>query len=88
MKTIWKFPLKVDDAQSVRMPTGATILSVQVQHDQVCLWALVEPDNGAQLREIIIYGTGHEISRSVGRFIGTFQLHFGSLVFHVFEGPR
>ena len=84
--SIWKYTLKVTDFQPVSMPVGAEILSCQVQGGVLCLWALVDPLRPSRPRHISIYGTGHPISRKQQlRHIDTFQLHGGSLVFHVFE---
>lgn len=84
MKTIWKFPLYLADVQTIEMPAGAKILSVQVQRDNLCLWALVDPDAAKEGTTILIYGTGHKITAANPEHIGTFQLSDGALVFHVF----
>ena len=85
--TIWKFPIKTTDVQKVKMPQGAQILCVQVQHDTPCLWALVHgPNSRAKERLIRIFGTGHEVEFPGGLvYIGTYQMQGGALVFHVFE---
>lgn len=85
--TIWKYPLAVTDTQSVSMPKGAKILTVQIQRGEACLWALVEPDNPTETRIIEIFGTGHPIPDGAAKreHIGTFQLPELGLVFHVFE---
>lgn len=87
MKTIWKFPLAVTDFQKIEMPKGAKVLAVQPQHDQVCLWAMVEPTNDKEERGFWIHGTGHQLkyAKHLGDHVGTFQLRDGALVFHVFE---
>jgi hypothetical protein len=90
MKTIWKFPLAVADIQAIEMPVGARLLDVQMQRatgDQVCLWALVDPSNMKCKRWISIHGTGHELPDGIAdaKYVGTFQLVGGSLVFHVFD---
>lgn len=89
-KTIWKFPLLVANFQQVEMPTDAEILTVQLQGEvTLCLWALVDPLAEKQKRGIWIHGTGHPIEyyeKRHGRYINTFQLNHGTLVFHVFEG--
>jgi hypothetical protein len=86
MKSVWKFPLAVTDAQTIEMPIGARLLTVQPQGDQVCLWALVETTAMKERRYIAILGTGHEApSRGDLKYIGTFQLNKGALVFHAFE---
>ena len=87
MKTVWKFPLRVDDEQIVSMPDNAHILCVQDQSGTPCLWALVDPANPPRERKILISGTGHirEDLDDLVNYIGTFQMYGGGLVFHVFE---
>jgi hypothetical protein len=90
MKTIWKFPLQVTNDQILQMPHGAEILCVQVQGDNnaPCLWAIVEDTKFTYPRTIHMYGTGHKLASHPGRFISTFQMDGGRLVFHVFEPPQ
>lgn len=87
MKTIYKYPLKVDDYQTVIMPRGAQILTVQAQREKPCIWALVDIDNEPEKRYFRMAGTGHIINSKDKflRYIGTFQVMRGDLVFHVFE---
>lgn len=93
MQTIWKFPLRVTDTQTVMMPYGARILCVQTQPDgedsTVCLWATVYPQARMVERRIYMFGTGHPMPTQhpvPPQYIGTFQLSQGALVFHVFAG--
>lgn len=86
-KTIWKFEI-TPNVNYIMMPIGAEILSVQTQNENPCIWALVEPDNGKEERYFDVFGTGHEVYCDMGvdrKFIGTFQMQGGSLVFHLFE---
>lgn len=86
MRTIWKFPLFVEDEQIVRMPKGAEILHAAFQLGVLCLWAKVDPDADEEERYVRIAGTGHPISESGGmRHIATVLTADGSLVWHVFE---
>jgi hypothetical protein len=84
-RTIWKFPLRVDDHVAIEMPMASKVLCVQVQLGTPCLWALVYPDAKMETRDFRVIGTGHPIERDPGDYIGTFQLNGGALVFHVFE---
>ena len=84
MKTIWKYELETTDGQSIDMPIGAEILTVQMQNGSLCLWAKVDSDAPKERRKILIRGTGNSIGEVVA-YIGTFQLAVASLVFHVFE---
>lgn len=86
MTTIWKFPIRVADEQSVRMPEGAKILHVGVQNETPCLWAMVESTAPQESRIIAMRGTGHPASGLEGAaFLGTIFMYGGQLVFHVFE---
>jgi len=88
--SIWKFPLKTTDYQEVSMPKGAQILSIQVQNEVPCIWAVVDDNADKEVRIFEIYGTGNGYSdlKWFGKehsFIGTYQLYNGDLVFHCFE---
>lgn len=85
MKAIWKYPIKVEAQQSIEMPIGAEILCVQMQGEQPCLWAKVSPEGWPTKRTIVILPTGAEFEEMRGRYIGTFQMHNGMYVWHVFE---
>lgn len=84
-KSIWKWALDVQDGFSIRMPFGAALLTVAIQADVPCIWALVDPSHPFVERHIRIYGTGHPIELEEP-YVGSFQLLGGSLVFHVFDG--
>lgn len=82
--TIWKFTL--EPVCELQMPEGATVLSVGVQGENICLWAMVNPDAPKVTRSFVGFGTGHEVTDATClEFIGTALLHGGSLVFHIFE---
>ncbi len=85
---IWKFTLEPGTGQKIEMPDGAEILTVQTQNEQAHLWAQVDPRAAKCLRTFEVFGTGHSIHYDMGverKYIGTFQLGGGALVFHVFE---
>ena len=88
-KTIYKYPLAVTDFQEVLLPIGAEILTVQAQGENAFMWALVNPnEQQKEARNIEIFGTGHPIVYDMGisrKYISTFQMHGGQLVFHAFE---
>lgn len=86
MITIHKYTLGMADTQTVRMHEGARLLSVQVQHDVACLWALVDTDREKVSRKLEIRGTGHDCERlQLAAYVGTFQVDDGDLVFHLFD---
>ena len=89
MQVIHKQILEITDKQKIMLPYGATILSVQIQREQLCLWYL-HNGNPAVERVIGIYGTGNEIpfedfEPMHPKFIATVQMRGGTLVWHVFE---
>jgi hypothetical protein len=95
MKTIWKFPLPIEDSIKIKMPPFAQILSVGYQQESprnIMLWALV--DDGYKdsfvTRKFQIRGTGHpcdgiDLKDPSIHFIGTVIIAEGRLVFHIFE---
>ena len=88
MRTIWKFELETIDRQTVDLPKCAEILTVQTQRERPCLWAMVNPGADKEPRKFEIYGTGHIVPYDLvedRKYIGTFQLQEGDLVFHLFE---
>ena len=83
-KKIWKFSFQYDN--SIKMPKGAEILSVQKQNDVFCIWALVTPENELEERYFQVYGTGSPIFEDSGfekKYIATIQ--FKDFVWHLFE---
>lgn len=85
MYRIYKFQLEVTDIQIINLSKNAHVLSVQVQNGIPCIWALVKTDSVLDVPyRVNTYGTGHCVSDHPGSFLGTYQLHDGALVFHVF----
>jgi len=87
MKRIYKYPLELTDTQFVELPLGAEILTVQMQGDRLCLWAMVNtlPEAIKKNRRIEIIGTGNPVPTGVLKYISTFQMMGGGLIFHAFE---
>jgi hypothetical protein len=84
---IWKFPLDVNDLQTIPMPHNAQILHVASQSNQPCLWALVDENaSTVDARRFVTYGIGNPMpDDNYGHYVGTYQMHDGQLVCHVFE---
>jgi hypothetical protein len=86
MRTVYKYPVQVTDAPTVRLPKGAQVLTVQEQCGDVFMWALVDPSAEKEARTFRIAGTGHPVDDGLElKFVSTFQMRGGALVFHVFE---
>jgi len=82
---IYKYPVRFDDTFEVLMPRGAVVLSVATQDDHPQMWARVDPAQPMLTRRFHLRGTGHPLTGEEGRFIGTFLMRSGALVFHLFE---
>ncbi len=85
-KVIWKYQLATG-LNPVEMPGDARVLSAHGQRDEVCIWALVDPERPVETRRFWVLGTGHttDPAVSLGAFIGTALLYGDSIVLHVFE---
>lgn len=86
--TIYKYPLEIADIQSIPIPDGAELLSVQFQRETLCLWALVDPGAPKKLVTIEIIGTGNPAGAASRCFISTVQQFNGQLVWHVFQSTE
>jgi hypothetical protein len=88
MRRIHKYPFAIDDDVIVNLPLNATIISIQLQGDIPCVWAIVNPlEQYVESRQFKVFGTGHPMPETILRtheFRATLQLSNG-LVFHVFE---
>lgn len=85
MKMIQKYPLKITDVQTLTIPGPFEPLTVQMQGDKPCLWVQVDlaQESSRKLR-VAIHGTGHWLRSDIDKYLGTFQLLEGALVFHAF----
>ena len=90
-KVIWKYELVATDYQQLTMPKGACVLTMQIQNNTPCLWVLVDPQAEEEPRIFETFGTGHPICCAADmqrNYIGTYQIHGGAHVFHVFESKK
>jgi len=85
MKTVWKYGLYFSPNLKITMPAGAQILSVQNQHDELQLWALVDTEAPFKQRTFGVFETG-EFKESYGNHLATVQIR--GFVWHVFETVR
>jgi hypothetical protein len=85
MKVIWKYPIQINDIQTLTLPIGAEILCFQSQHNSQFIWCLVDM-NCTQYkdRNFEIHGTGNPFDIGLERkYIGTIQKD--EYVLHLFE---
>ncbi len=85
METIHKLRLDVVNYQSVVLPEGSEILTVQIQKGTPCIWYKVKDTINSESRGILMYTTGKYVDKVEGKYIGSFQLYDGEFVAHVFE---
>lgn len=92
MQKIYKYPFNRTILPKIQMPVGAQILDVQTQHGEPVMWALVDPEAPKEERSFQVYGTGWDIEKAKEgeqrKYIGTYQMQGGALVFHLFEIVR
>jgi hypothetical protein len=82
---IWKFPLPKDLNGVIAAPGPFRVLTLQIQDDWPCIWAIVDPAAPLVDRHIRVFGTGHELRDDQEvQYLGTFQLLDGDFVGHVF----
>lgn len=85
--TIYKYPIYTPSTLvEVEMPKDAVILSCGLDSCGImCVWAMVDPDVGLELRKIYCIGTGwnvDEMADEVTQFVGTVK--DGDFIWHIF----
>jgi hypothetical protein len=85
MMRVFKYPIPIQDEVQIQMPSTGTILSVQEQHGEVVLWALVDDEKPLTPMKFRVVGTGHPIEDADDLvYVGSVQQAGGALVWHVF----
>jgi hypothetical protein len=86
-RVIYKYTIPYHESEiTISMPFGAEILSVQEQHGDISVWALVKPDlDLIDDRTFHVLTTGETENFNGMRFLGTVQFDKGTNVLHVFE---
>lgn len=82
MKQVFKYTIH-PGLNTVRMSYDAKILSVQLQHGEPQVWALVDPRGRTSERIFKTVMTGEPFEDQGCLYIGTVQI--GPIVVHVFE---
>lgn len=86
MKAVWKYPLPIIDNVEISIPKGSKILCVKTQKNDLCLWALVNPDeNETESVKLRIAGTGHPIEEENLEYIDTVLMYEDNFVIHIFK---
>ena len=86
MQTVWKYILPIQDDVEVTLPKNAKILCVKEQKGDLCLWALVDPDEKeTEPINLRIAGTGHPIIEDNLVYIDTVLMYDDNFVIHIFK---
>lgn len=87
MGVIYKYKIETTDSQVIAIPKSGQILTVQIQMGEPCIWVYIDntDEMAHEPRTIEVFGTGNPIPDGARRYIGTYQLYRGELIFHVFE---
>jgi hypothetical protein len=90
MTTIYKYPFPIVPSFTLSLPRGHRILSAEMQGDQPCLWALVDPAAPKVTENFRLVCTGHPIPEfdngvPLGH-VATFQMP--PFVWHLFRVLR
>jgi len=87
MKTIWKFPIKVTDRQTIEAPGIGRILHIGLDPSGgACAWAEVDTDDPPTQVALDIYGTGNPMPPALPgsrRHVGT--IFSGPFVWHAYQ---
>lgn len=67
----------------IEMPEKADILTVQIQNETSCIWAIVEESAENVQRDFYVAGTGKTIPDEGLLYVGTFQQP--PFVWHLFQ---
>ena len=83
MKRIYKYTLNIIDKQKIKMPYGSMILHVDMQNENLCLWAEVDTEAPQEEETFYVRGTGQPIPDDDAYYVGS---AVGSvLVWHVYQ---
>ncbi len=85
MRTVHKFKLPYG-SNVIDIHEGAETLSVMVQDDVPCLWAIVDTERPVVKRHFIIYATGSELKEpETLLWVATFGHLDNNFIYHCFE---
>lgn len=86
-KHIYKYVLDVEEKQIVKIPSiNGDLLSVKSIGNDIVIYALIDTSLESKNFEIRTYGTGFGVDDDIldFKFLGTVDMHNGTVVFHIF----
>ena len=88
-ETIYKFTFNSLGVADADIPADAVPLHVGVQRAGPCIWVRLNAEARCERRRFRMIGTGWpDAVQPDWPYVGTFMMHEGALVFHVFEVPH
>lgn len=87
MRTIWKYPLSFAESQTILLPLEHDLLTVQLQNNTLCLWAIVNTNAPITEHHILVLTTGEKIPDYLDGRIWLNTVQVDGNVFHVFVDP-
>ncbi len=86
MKSIWKFPLKMQAYQEIVFPVNSKILTISMQSFEPYMWVEVDKDEkNEEIRKFGLIPTGTDISYEIKQYIGTLFAKNANIVKHFYE---
>ena len=97
MKTIYKYPLSLNDSFTLNLPYGHDTLDIQIQNDTPVLWAMVDTENETREVRFKVVGTGWSIEKAhsnnyfvvddkcSGWYTYVATIQWRGFVWHIFE---
>lgn len=83
---IYKYAVPMEPEFELEMHRPHTFLKLEVQHKQLCFWALVYSEEPMTKQKFRLVGTGQPIHLdSLGIHVGSTLLAEGALVLHLFQ---
>lgn len=89
---IFKYTLNVqEEIQKLKLPYGAEVLKVGLQHDELRIWVMFERHEDPALagmvqeREFLVCGTGCNFDTPHAKVLNYLGSTVGDFVWHVFE---
>lgn len=97
MITVHKFPVQIQNLFTLKMPAGAEVVHVDLQNRQPFMWVRIDTAQPLKLYEFGVFGTGEDMTDTGNDYphnnpvahaphLGTFLMHDGQLVLHLFGG--
>lgn len=83
-KTIWKFPLRIEDRQVIEIPIGHKAIHVGLDpRDEPCMWAEVDSRMAKGEFVFFVVGTGNPMPVEAKTHLGSFVM--GPFVWHLYS---